>query len=255
VNPDYLRRHRAHDVEALLGRWEEVARQAGLEWVELRPGVPLLRSAGDWKAERAIYLSAGMHGDEPAATEGLIAWAESRIEQLREGSCMIVPCFNPDGLRSNTRHTVDGIDLNREFHQARHPLIAAWRAQIEGLQFRIALCLHEDYDATGTYLYELGTGENSIGGECLDACSEFIPREAREEVEGRVMDRGLLFHGEDLRELLEEMEEGLPEAIYLRVHHAPAVLTFETPSEFALDQRVTAQVRFVEAALQRCGLG
>jgi hypothetical protein len=68
------------------------------------------------------------------------------------------------------------------------------------------------------------------------------------------MDRGLLYHGEDLRELLAEMDEGLPEAIYLRVHHTLRAITFETPSEFGLDLRVAAQVRCIETALERSGV-
>ena len=254
MNSDYLRRHRAHDVEALLERWVAVARGAGLDMVELRPGVPYLRTRGPWCEERAVYLSAGIHGDEPAGTEGLIGWAESRIDWLRSASCLIIPCFNPDGLRQNTRRDATGTDLNREFHHTRNPLISAWRERMEGMRFRLALCLHEDYDATGTYLYELGEVGESIGNECLDACAEFIPRESRAEVEGMAMDRGLLFHGGDLLELLEEMDEGLPEAIYLRVHHAVTALTFETPSEFGLDLRVAAQVRCIEAALRLTGL-
>ena len=133
-------------------------------------------------------------------------------------------------------------------------MIAAWREHVAGLRFRLAMCLHEDYDATGTYLYELGEGENSIGGACLDACAEFIPREEREEVEGRIMERGLLFHGEDLADLVAEMDEGLPEAIYLRAHLAASAITFETPSEYGLDLRVAAQVRCIEAALGQIGL-
>lgn len=254
MNPEYLGKHRAHDVEFLLARWTEVSRRAGLRLEELQPGVPILRTAGPWMEEAAVYLSAGIHGDEPAGTEGLVTWAESSIDWLRAASCVIVPCFNPEGLQGNSRRDGKGIDLNREFHHARHPLIAAWRDAVEGLKFRLALCLHEDYDATGTYLYELGTGEHSIGGACLDACAALIPREMRAEVEGRSMDRGLLFHGEDLAELLEEMGEGLPEAIYLRVHHAPSVITFETPSEYGLDVRVAAQVRCIETALKSAGL-
>jgi len=254
VNPGYLRKHRSHDFEALLERWVELSRGVGLDLLEMRPGLPVLRSPGPWDAERAVYLSAGIHGDEPAGTEGLITWAESRKDWLGTATCLIVPCFNPDGLRNNTRRTAEGVDLNREFHHARHPLIAAWRERVEGLQFRIALCLHEDYDATGTYLYELGDGDHSIGGDCLDACATFIPREARDEVEGRAMDRGLLFHGEDLHDLMAEMDDGLPEAIYLRAHHAPRVITFETPSEFGLDLRVAAQVCCIDRALKLSGL-
>ena len=255
MNSDYLRRHRAHDVEALLDRWAEVARRAELDLMELRPGVPLLRSRGPWREECAVYLSAGIHGDEPAGTEGLICWAESRIDWLRGASCLIIPCFNPDGLRQNARRDVMGTDLNREFHHTRAPLISAWRDCVEGMRFRLALCLHEDYDATGTYLYELGVEGESIGNDCLDACAELIPRESRPEVDGTAMERGLLFHGGELGELLEKMDEGLPEAIYLRVHHAVTVLTFETPSEFGLDVRVAAQVRCIDTALKWTGLG
>jgi hypothetical protein len=254
VNRDYLARHRAHDVEALLGRWGAVAIEADLSWEELLPGVPFLRTKGEWHPERAFYISAGIHGDEPAGTEGLITWAEGQIDWLREGSVVLVPCFNPEGIQRNHRLDAAGYDLNREFHGDRHPLIATWKEHVAGLRFRLAMCLHEDYDATGTYLYELGEGENSIGGACLDACAEFIPREEREEVEGRIMDRGLLFHGEDFADLVAEMDEGLPEAIYLRAHHAASVLTFETPSEYGLDMRVAAQVRCIEAALGQIGL-
>jgi hypothetical protein len=50
------------------------------------------------------------------------------------------------------------------------------------------------------------------------------------------------------------MDEGLPEAIFLRIHHAASVLTFETPSEYGLDMRVAAQVRCIEAALGQIGV-
>jgi hypothetical protein len=42
----------------------------------------------------------------------------------------------------------------------------------------------------------------------------------------------------------------MPEAIELHQRGCPLTLTFETPSEFDLDQRVMAQVRFIEACLE-----
>jgi hypothetical protein len=44
---------------------------------------------------------------------------------------------------------------------------------------------------------------------------------------------------------------GLPEAVYLHRHHSRHAITFETPSEYALDQRVTAHVAVIEAAVAR----
>jgi len=251
---DYLATHRAHDVGFLLQRWEAVAAALDWEGTELRPGVPAYRTRGPWAEEGALYLSAGIHGDEPAGTEGLIAWAERSVPWLRDRPCAIVPCFNPHGLLENTRRDQDGVDLNREFHGEGHPLILAWKRWLGLRRFRLALCLHEDYDATGTYVYELGEGGIPIGARCLDAGAEWIPRETRAEIEGREMERGHLFLGGPVDELLAEMSGGLPEAIYLRDRHASCVLTFETPSEFALDRRVAAQVRCIEAAVHHAGL-
>jgi len=44
---------------------------------------------------------------------------------------------------------------------------------------------------------------------------------------------------------------GLPEAVYLHLHHAKRVFTIETPSEFALDDRVHAHVAMIEQCLQK----
>ena len=41
---------------------------------------------------------------------------------------------------------------------------------------------------------------------------------------------------------------GMPEAIELHERGCPLTLTFETPSEFDLDTRVRAQMKFIEAA-------
>jgi hypothetical protein len=254
VGDDYLVTHRAHDVAGLLARWERVAAVLGWDRCELQAGVPAYRSRVPWREDRALYLSAGIHGDEPAGTEGLIVWAERSVGWLREQPCCVVPCFNPHGLRENTRGDEQGTDLNRQFHGEGHPLIGAWKAWLGSRRFRLALCLHEDYDATGTYVYELGEAERPIGGICLDAAAGWIPRERRAEIDGREMSGGHLFRSGDIADLLEEMEAGLPEAIYLRSKHAPLVLTFETPSEFALDRRVAAQVRCIEAAVANSGL-
>ena len=42
----------------------------------------------------------------------------------------------------------------------------------------------------------------------------------------------------------------MPEAIELHVRKCPLTITFETPSEFDLDKRVRAQVKFIETAME-----
>jgi hypothetical protein len=44
---------------------------------------------------------------------------------------------------------------------------------------------------------------------------------------------------------------GLPEAVYLHRHHTRHAFTFETPSEYGLDQRVEAHVAVIETVLKQ----
>jgi succinylglutamate desuccinylase len=101
MDAHYLARHRAHDYPHLIDRWRAVARKTGLVmkrfWKGADFGVYCLHSKR-LPRNGAIYLSAGIHGDEPAGTEGLIAWAEKNTRLLRSRPFLIVPCINPSGL-------------------------------------------------------------------------------------------------------------------------------------------------------------
>src|ERR1041385_9256401 len=61
-----------------------------------------------------VYLSAGIHGDEPA---GPLA----ALQLLRENrwpenlDLWFCPCLNPAGLALNCRENAKGIDLNRQY--------------------------------------------------------------------------------------------------------------------------------------------
>ena len=57
-----------------------------------------------------IYLSSGIHGDEPAGAWALLEWAESQIELLRKRSFFIFPCINPWGFNENSRCDRQNID-------------------------------------------------------------------------------------------------------------------------------------------------
>ena len=124
-----LRHDRAHDYRFLMRRWRAVASSA-----ELR--LEKYSEAGGWdlyclasrrkKPETpSIYLSAGIHGDEAATTEGLIEWAQANADMLRALNVLIFPCLNPWGLVNNSRRDPDGRDLNRSFHTSAVPQIAA----------------------------------------------------------------------------------------------------------------------------------
>ena len=126
---DYLRSHRCHDVPFLLKRWRAVARAArlSLQTIHVSGGFPVLFLHSADSTEPRLYLSAGVHGDEPAPVVALLEWAEENIARLRGMPVALFPLFNPSGLALNTRADHEGTDLNRRFHDATHPHIAAWQ--------------------------------------------------------------------------------------------------------------------------------
>ena len=237
-----------HDYNYLMQRWRCVARAARLRVrsVATVDGFPVYCLRSPALSERGgLYLSAGIHGDEPASTEGLLAWAQRFQSSIRYLPVMIFPCLNPWGLVMNSRFDAGGNDVNRAFHGDHHPTAAAVR-QIAGPHlFDAAMLLHEDYDAQGLYLYELSR-ELSIGGAILRAAAAALPIDPRTRVEGRRLKDGVL-RPRVLPRRFAKM--GHPEAVWLYSLGCRRTITFETPSEAALELRTEAHERAVARML------
>ena len=244
--------HRAHDYRSLIRRWRLVARQAGLR---LTP----FSKAGDFtlyylktpalSPDSGAYISAGIHGDEPATTEGLVTWAESHADDLSRLPLFLFPCLNPWGLTLNIRLDQSGADLNRAFDRDDVPVVAALRSILNGQRFAVALHLHEDYDAQGIYLYEIEDELPYWGESLLKAARGIIPIDPRTKIDSGKARTGIIRRRLNARHYA--LLGGLPEAVYLHRHHTTHAITFETPSEYGLDQRVAAHVAVIEAAIGR----
>jgi protein MpaA len=246
-----LRFDRAHDYAYLIRRWRRAASQAGLrlhvfaeasqfpifvvETRRPRPGAP-------W-----LYLSAGIHGDEPGGTEGLLNWAENDLPSRPPINLLLFPCLNPWGLVNNSRYDAQQRDLNRTYHDATVAQTAAHVALLAGHRFDAAITLHEDYDARGIYLYEVRTRRPHWGEIMLRAAASHIPIESRSRIEGRPCRNGLV-----RRTINPELMPLFPEAFVLHFHHSTRTFTTETPSEYSLDARVAAQVAIIRRAAKLC---
>lgn len=247
-----LPHHRAHDARHLIQRWRMLARETGCKVRTLCTvdGLPVIviESAAAQSGAPAAYLSSGVHGDEPGSAWGLLMWAEKHARELKSGSFLIAPCLNPVGLTLNTRADHRGIDINRRFHDAEDAICGPWQRWITGKAMRFGLCLHEDYDAQGIYLYELNHARQTKGHDVIDKCSRVIAPDPRTNIDGQRARGGVI-----RRRTMPTHLPGMPEAIELHVRGCPVTMTFETPSEFDLDRRVRAQVRFIEAAVEALG--
>ena len=243
--------HRAHDYRFLIQRWRAVARTAG---------VPLRKLATMAKHDRfylrtkclgpsgGIYISAGIHGDEPAGTEALITWAEKNVRHLHRLPLLLLPCLNPWGLINNTRLNEAGLDLNRLFHRDDQPVVSAVKQLVAPHQFSVAMMLHEDYDGQGLYLYDVARAKPYWGEALLAAARPHIAIEGRTRIDGRKVTAGVYRRRLDRRRFA---RMGYPEAIWFHFHHAERSLTIESPSEFALEQRVAGQVAVIEECVRR----
>jgi protein MpaA len=243
--------HRAHDYAHLIRRWRTVAKRVGLRLEAVAEAGPFqvfaLKTLG---SGRGLYISAGIHGDEPASTEGLIAWAEKHTPALARLPLTIFPCLNPWGLTQNMRTNEAGLDLNRAFDRDDVPVTRAVREKIAGQKFAMALMLHEDFDGQGIYLYEGFREDSGWGSALLAHVSPIIGIDPRTRIDISRPKAGVVRRRFDARH--HARLGGTPEAIYLHREHACHSITFETPSEFALDRRVAAHVAMIEACVERC---
>ena len=247
--------HQVHDYRSLVQRWKRAARSAGLKLVEFaRAGeylVYVVQTRGAAEDPGGLYLSAGIHGDEPAATEALVCWAERHLAKLvrhrrQPLPMMILPCLNPWGLVNNQRADANGHDLNRIFDRLDVPPIGELRQLLEGRRFHLAVTMHEDYDGQGIYLYELARRPPDLGAGLLKIVSRIVPVDTRTRIDGRPAKNGLMLRRANLQRIPLH-----PEAIHLYLKHCDRVLTFETPSEFGIVQRVEAQIKMLEVCVER----
>lgn len=195
-----------------------------------------------------IYISAGIHGDEPAPPLALARLLEEGFFDSR-ATWFLCPLLNPAGFLRQSRENADGIDLNRDYRSTKSAEILA---HIDWLQrqpnFDLGLCLHEDWEATGAYLYELNPKMRPSFAEAIIA---EVARSHRIDpaalIDGRPALAGIIRPDADpaVRDLW-------PEAIYLRAHHTDLSYTFETPSGDPLETRVAAQVVAVKTAVALC---
>ena len=242
---------RSHDYRYLIERWRAVARASRVRLKQFAetPAYPVYALMTPRLVEgEGVYISAGIHGDEPAGPEALIQWAELHAHELSRWPLMLLPCLNPEGLRNNTRLNEQGLDLNRVFDRETSPVINALRRLLDAHRFALALNLHEDYDGQGAYLYEVQRFPPHWGESLLKIVSRILPIDPRMRIDGRGARAGLVRRRFDRKRFA---TIGYPEAIYLHMHHAARSLTFETPSEFALERRVAAHVAVIDECARR----
>jgi hypothetical protein len=237
------------DSDAVLEETRRLARSRGFEEEVLTAGAGELVFLKRPGSGPKLYLSTGMHGDEPA---GPVALREQlRRDAWPAGAALwICPRLNPTGCRLGTRENADGVDQNRDYLHLRS---AETRAHVAWMErqpdFDLHVCLHEDWEAHGFYLYEINPdGRPSRADAVVGAVASICPVDDSAEIDGRRSAAPGI-----IRPPLDPaLRPEWPEAFWLLRHRSRFGYTLEAPSDWPLQVRVAAFVAAVDAL---CGEG
>ena len=220
-----------------------------------------------------IYVSAGIHGDEPAGVECAIRL----IELLADGeqhnfgtfpldayNWLISPCDNPYGYERNIRENAAGLDLNRMFEipnrcpettfiaeslqrkrcaDTQKPLSQNTMGRRQAIE--LALDLHEDSDSDGFYLWERRTSQcfpigNAVVKNVDGLCA--INREPL--IENHRNENGVIT-------LLNKVTtKGWARGRYLAEQVNTRCLILETPTQLDWETRIAAHMIAVQTAIK-----
>lgn len=238
-----------------MGRYKDISQRVG---AAMAPIGDFTCPLGDYSlyqilletgnAQQKIVISAGMHGDEPAAVEALLKTIElidDRRDRLN-AQFLIFPCDNPTGWELDKRENYLGLDLNREFaKEGQAAEIALVEKALRGREIHFTLDLHEDIDVYGMYLYERARkGKKSLAEEMIQALRQSgYPIHEEDWIEGLPATGGIIWPSGRLRKF------ELPKAVYLWHSGVGHLITTESPGKLDLATRVEMQMVCVEVFL------
>ncbi len=208
-----------------------------------------------------VSITAGVHGDEPAAPWALFSIVRDGLLDPRFGY-RIWPCLNPTGYVRGTRENAEGDDVNRSFSRGgTTPEARTVFTANRDRRFVLALDLHEDFEAEGCYLYEpLRAGFSSrYAGPVVRALDEAgLPVQRLQpgfDLGAPGGDGGAQMYRLARGTVLVDYEAehsafpGLPSSLALMYRGTPAALTFESPRPRPWEERIAAHRVAVVTAL------
>jgi len=224
---------------------------------------------GDGK--RHVFISGGVHGDEPCGSLAASQFAQFLIEghqkqaqkYLDEFSFHIIPCVNPWGFEHHIRENSEGIDLNRDF---KNPKAQVTKNIIKLLNrikenFVFSMDMHEgscwtkwkdfpvDANPNGAWLYELcREPELRIGRSMIEAVRAIeFPICKLPTIYDDICIDGLVTYPEGNRN--SEYGEMTSFDAYLWETKTKQSFTSETCTNCQLGDRINAQLTMLKTAL------
>lgn len=190
-----------------------------------------------------VGIFGGLHGDEKAgslASYEFAKWAWNDPEELQDYEVHIYPVCNPSGLRMGTRHSLSGLDLNREFWVgSAEPEVQYLEGELRREKYDVIISLHADDESDGTYGFVSGALlTEHVLKPALEAASVMLPINRDPLIDGFLASKGIIkegYHG-----ILSAPPEQNPK---------PLEIVFETPALAPMDLQVEACLIAVKTIL------
>jgi hypothetical protein len=190
-----------------------------------------------------VFLSGGIHGNEPAGVETLALF----IESLARGPALygnvsfeIVPLINPWGWAHDVRFNRDGIDINRDLAPQRSQEARMMAGYLKQGRYDLMIDHHEDPSASGFYMYQYAMPSQELSRQAIAAVrAGGLPVEQDVSMVILRTDDGLIdapMWG--LWYMLATGQIGVPN--YSRLYNSDSVYTIETATSLDYGARLSA---------------
>ena len=197
---------------------------------------------------RRIYISAGIHGDEPAGPLAALKLIQENQwpENLDLWFC---PCLNPLGFALNTRENSKGFDLNREYlkpvaEEITAHITSGWKSSP---QFRPLPPAARRLGNPTWQLLLIRTEPDahpSLAEPMIEAVSKVCPVDPSDIIEDRPAKNGIIRPNIDIR-----TRPLWAEAFFLIAYKTRMSYTLEAPSDYPLSTRIDGLVAAVRAGV------
>ncbi len=190
-----------------------------------------------------VLVTSGTHGDEPAGPKAVLHFLRRDLtDLLQHFNFLILPCINPYGYVHSQRENREGEDINRAFEKENVAEANIVKEALRKQRFSLFIEFHEDWEATGFYLYEGRHETCGIGPEIIRRVEKIGPIDTETSENDILVSKGV--YGVDPAWGTQGM------ASYIHHFHSDHVITCETPTGWDLERRADAHQIALDTVLE-----
>ncbi len=119
----------------------------------------------DGAANYSVFISAAIHGNEPAGTESIVRLIEELSKENKQYPSIaldFIPIINPWGWTRNVRYNREGIDVSREFDSIASQESLLLKKYLSQKTYDLMISHHEDGRDKGFYILTYENEDLSI---------------------------------------------------------------------------------------------